>query len=245
MGQFYNISFNVLQNGSVAGNGMVLASSKDLVIPNVVLDMSKPLPQAEPEPPQAEVPKADKPKAELYIFAYCPAGTAALDAFAKAGALLKDVVDLKVKFFADIHGAHELQQNKIQECIQSVAGKKYWDYATQYVSKVYSVCGSTRSVDCDKNESVKLMNSVGIDSAAVLACVAAQGDQIYSSEQADADALSLHYSPSVVINGVYLANVDRSPEGLKQVICNAFNTAPSECQQVLGSSGSTVSGGCG
>lgn len=243
LGEFYNVSFDVMQGSAVVGQGMVMATMKDLVIPSMMLDMNKPIPSPQQQP-AANVPKADKPKAELYIFSYCPAGTAALDSFAKAGALLKDVADVKVKFFSNMHGEHELQQNKIQECIQSVAAGKYWDYATQYASKVYTACSSTRSTECDKNESVKLMNSVGIDSAAVLACVEARGEQLYNADMADADALSLQYSPSVVINGVYLPDADRSAEGLKTAICGAFNTALSECQQTLSTTGDQATGGC-
>ena len=76
-------------------------------------------------------------------------------------------------------------------------------------------------------------------------CVAEKGEAIYQSEQADAANLSLHYSPSVVINGVYLENVDRSPEGLKGLICSAFNTSPASCNTTLSGGAATTSGGCG
>jgi len=190
------------------------------------------------------VVKSDKTSAELYIFSYCPAGTAALDAFAKAGSLLKNVVDLKVKFFSNMHGEHEKQQNMIQECIQDVAKGKYWDYASQYAAKIYNVCGSSRDIACDKNESIKLMKSVGISSDAVLACVAQKGEKLYAQDQADAGELQLQYSPSVVVNGVYVENADRTPEGLKSLICSGFNTAPTECSQALGTAATTSSGSC-
>jgi len=191
-----------------------------------------------------EVPKSDKVTAELYIFSYCPAGTAALDSFAQTGKLLYNAVDMKVKFFSNMHGEHEKQQNMIQECIQKIANAKYWDYASQYVTKIYNVCGSTRDISCDKNESIKLMKSVGIDSDAVMTCVAQNGASLYEQDQVDAGALNLQYSPSVVINGVYDGNADRTPEGLKSLICSSFNTAPAECSQSLSTTSTTSSGSC-
>jgi len=60
-------------------------------------------------------------------------------------------------------------------------------------------------------------------------------------------------SPTLVINDVVL-EVDRSPEKVKEAICNAFLNPPSECQQNLSStstspgfgldSGSSSSGKC-
>jgi len=192
----------------------------------------------------AEVPKSAKPTAELFIFSYCPAGTAALDSFAKVGALLGKVADVKVKFFSNMHGEHEKQENMIQECIQQVAADKYWAYANQYVAKIYNVCGATKDVSCDMNESVKLMKLVGIDSKKVLDCVATSGAQLYAAEQIEAGDLGLQYSPSIVINGV-LADTDRTPEGIKSAVCNAFNSAPTECSQTLSASGTASSGNCG
>jgi hypothetical protein len=191
-------------------------------------------------------PKSDTPTAELYIFSYCPAGTAALSSFAQAAKAMNDsTADFRVKFFSNMHGDHEKQQNMIQECIQSMAKSKYWDYAIQYTQNIYPLCGPSGDAECDKNESIKLMNSLGINSTAVISCVADNGTQFYQSDQNDAGILQLQYSPSVVINGVYIGNADRSPEGLKNLICNAFTTPPAMCNQTLSTSASQATGGCG
>jgi hypothetical protein len=229
--------------------GILYADDKQIVVAQgKSLELDKPLPKPEVSggttPVQTEPVKKDKAVAELYIFSYCPAGTAALDSFAKAADLLKNVADVKVKFFSNMHGDHELQQNKIQECIQVVNKDKYWAYAQQYVTKIYPVCGASRSVDCDKTESTKLMASLGIDSNAVFSCIATKGNELYASDTADAVALNLQYSPSVVINGVYNGNADRSPEGLKGLICGGFNTAPADCSKSLSATGATATGSC-
>lgn len=194
---------------------------------------------------QVEVTKSDKPTAELYIFSYCPAGISTLDSFAEAGKILNDIADVKVKFFSDMHGEHEKQQNIIQECIQKIDKDKYWDYASAYFEEVYSSCASSGDVECNREKSIALMKKVGIDDVAIMKCVDEEGEALYAADQNDAAALALQYSPSVVINGVYIRNSDRSPEGLKTLICDAFNTAPEVCSTALNSNTASASGNCG
>lgn len=194
---------------------------------------------------QQQNTKTDKPNVELYIFSYCPAGSAALDSFSETASFLKDYANFKVKFFSNMHGEHELQENMIQECIQATSPEKYWDYAKQYLETVYQKCGSSRSIECDKNESIKLMTAVGINSDNVMDCVKNQGETYYQQDINDASSLQLSYSPSFVINGEYIQDVDRSPEGIKSIVCSAFNTPPSKCSQTISSTGSAASGGCG
>lgn len=245
----YTVSFDIYKDSSKLSEGTVYCTKdgENVVLGNV-LKLSEPIPQqpATVEQPQAEVQKADKATGELYIFSYCPAGTAALDSFAKAAKVLQNIADLKVKFFSNMHGEHEKQQNMIQECIQQVAKDKYWNYASQYVEKIYTVCGPTGDITCNKTESEKLMASVGIDSNAVFKCVAENGTALYESDQKDATELSLQYSPSIVVNGVYLGNsADRSPEGIKNSICEGFKTAPKECSQSISNTATAASGNCG
>lgn len=233
----YKLKLNV---GGQMYNSYATKDGK-LLFPQSV-DMSADLTAAQPA--ETEVQKAKKATGELYIFSYCPAGTAALDSFAKAAKTLKGVADLRVKFFSNMHGDHEKQQNIIQECIQEVDSSKYWDYAAQYVEKIYKVCGPTRDVTCNKNESVKLMKSAGINSDSVMSCVAQKGETLYKQDQADAAALQLQYSPSVVVNGAYIGDADRTPEGLKTLICSGFNEAPAACSQTLSATAATSSGSC-
>ncbi len=214
-----------------------------LGVPNIpgIIDMTEPVER--PEQPTG-VPKSDKPEVELYIFSYCPAGSSALDSFSEAADLLKDVAGFKVKFFSHMHGEYERQENMIMECIQKVAPDKFWDYAKQFLEQVYQQCASSRSTDCDKEKAIALMNTIGIDSDAVMACVENDGETLYQSDIADATSLKLSYSPSVVINGVYLGSVDRSPEGIKSAVCSAFNTPPEECSQTLSTTGSQAGEQC-
>lgn len=187
--------------------------------------------------------KSEKPIAELYIFSYCPAGSSTLDTFAEAGKLLKNVADVKVKFFSDMHGSYEKQQNIIQECIQRIDNDGYWEYAIQFLEEVYRKCGPTRDKECDKTESIKLMEKLGVDADAVMDCVNTEGEILYEEDKKDAMELGLRYSPSVVVNGVYIPRADRSSEGLKTLICCGFNEEPEECKTTLGTTTQT-SGNC-
>jgi len=191
------------------------------------------------------VPKTDKPTVGLYIFSYCPAGTAALDSYAIVEKLLGSKADMRVKFFSNMHGDHELQQNEIQECIQESEPSKYWDYASKYVQEVYNKCGATRDVNCDKNESMNLMQKVGIDSEKIMNCVKENGETLYSNDKNDASKFNLESSPSLVINDLSFGyNFDRSAEGIKNLVCSAFKTPPAECSQTLSESSAAPSGGC-
>jgi len=236
----YNLKFTI---SGRAYDSYVTTDGK-LLFPSAV-DMSQ-TPETPKEQQQTpkEIPKTDKPVAELYIFSYCPAGSAALDTFSEAADFLKDNAVFKVKFFSNMHGEHERQQNMIQECIQRVALDKYWSYAKQFVEEVYQKCASVRTTDCDKEKSIALMKSVGIDSDKVMTCVKENGETYYNQDKNDASKLQLQYSPSIVINGVYLGNIDRSPEGIKSAVCSAFNKQPDKCTKTLGTSGATASGGC-
>jgi hypothetical protein len=233
---------------SYQGQQIPVYASKDgrfLFLPQGTIDMTETRPtQQTQEQPQQEVPKTDRPVAELYIFSYCPYGVNALDAFVEPSILLKEYADFKVKFFSHMHGEHEKQQNMIQECIQIISPEKYWNYAKEFKEKVYQKCAVSRSLECDKNESIALMKSVGIDFEKVLECVKKNGEKYYQQDIEDANKLGLTGSPSFVVNGVVVRNVNRSPEGIKTLVCSAFNKPPEKCSQVLSASSGSPTGGC-
>ncbi|MFH1607807.1 MAG: hypothetical protein ABIA78_01610 [archaeon] len=190
-----------------------------------------------------DIPKSDKPIVELFIWGYCPYGVQAQSPLAEVALLLGDYADFKAVLYHDGHGPFETQENKIQECIQEVAPEKYWDYAAGFAKDIYSKCGSTKDVECDKTEAVKLMESLGIDSDEVLSCVDSKGNDLLSDAVVRAKKLGVTGSPTLVINGVK-ANPARNAEAFKTVVCGAFNDAPEECSTVLDEISTTASGNC-
>jgi len=198
--------------------------------------------QNQDQQPQ-EVVKSDKPKVELFIWSYCPYGVQAQGPSAEVANLLGGTTDFEAVLYYDGHGAYETQQNKIQACIQEVAGNKYWDYATGFVKDIYPLCGASRDVECDKTESVNLMKSLGIDDSEVMSCVDERGEELIAEHSNRAKEYGVTGSPSLVINGVKV-NTARNAEAFKTAVCDAFNNAPEECSTVLDSSSETAAGNC-
>jgi len=189
---------------------------------------------------QEEVPQKEIPTAELFIWSYCPYGVTALAPFSEVAKLLGDSANFKVYLYYAGHGDFEVQQNKIQACIQDL-GFDYWDYAETFANEIYTKCSG--DADCDLEESVKLMKSLGINSDAVLSCVETKGEALLEEHYNKAKDAGVSGSPSLVVNGV-LVSVSRTAEAYKQAVCSAFTTAPTTCEETLSSTSGTSSGSC-
>lgn len=190
---------------------------------------------------QTEVSKSDVPEVGLYIWSYCPYGVTALEPFAQVALLLEDYADFRVYLYYAGHGDFEVQQNKIQACIQEKGYDAYWEYAETFATEIYDKCYG--DADCNLKESVALMDSLGIDSDAVLACVESQGESLLEEHYNAAKQVSVTGSPSLVINGAKVSSA-RNAEAYKDAVCSAFNDAPEACSTELSSTGSTASGNC-
>jgi len=101
-------------------------------------------------------------------------------------------------------------------------------------------CGN---IECDLDESTKLMKSLGIDSAKVLACVDSQGDSLIEADFENAKSVGVEGSPSLLVNGVKVSSA-RTADAYKTAICSGFTDVPEECSETLDSTGSTASGSC-
>ena len=194
-------------------------------------------------PTSSNIPKSDKPTVELFIWGYCPYGVQAQGPLAEVASLLKDNANFKAVLYHDGHGAFETQQNKIQECIQEISPEKYWAYASGFVETIYPKCGVTRDINCDKTESVKLMNSLSINSNGVLSCVSSKGESLIKEASARASELGVTGSPTLVINGV-VANSARTADAYKEAVCSAFNNAPEACSTTLDNNAAAAAGNC-
>lgn len=188
-----------------------------------------------------EVTKSDKPTAELFIWSYCPYGVTALEPFAQVSSLLGNSADFKVQLYYAGHGDFEVQQNKIQACIQKLGYEQYWDYAKTFANEIYTKCSG--NIACDLTESTTLMNSLGINSNKVLTCVESEGDALLDEHSNAAKESGVSGSPTLVINGAKV-NTARTAEAYKTAICSAFNDAPEECSTTLDSTGTQASGNC-
>lgn len=211
------------------------------------------------QPQETSVPKSDRPVVDVFIMSYCPYGLQMLKALLPAWELLDDKADINLRFvYYAMHGETEIDENTRMYCIQ----KEQRDSLHSYLG-CFAETGDAESC----------LAQAGIDTEALDSCIAAADTEfsITANLEDQSSWLSGNYplyyvdkelnemygvggSPSTVING-QSASVSRSPEAVKQAICDAFNTPPEECSQTLstdqaapgigGGTGSGSSGSCG
>jgi hypothetical protein len=222
------------------GNTIPLYITKD---GKAFTESLSPIESDSPEKETANVPKSDKPNVELYIWSYCPYGVTALGPLAEVASLLKDSADFKVKLYYAGHGDFEVQQNKIQACIQKLSPSNYWAYAKTFADEIYTKCSG--DIACDLKESTTLMKSLGIDSSAILFCVDSQGETLTDADYESAKEKGVSGSPTLVVNGVKVS-ASRTAEAYKGAVCSAFTDGkiPTECGETLSSSSTSASGSC-
>lgn len=230
---------------------------KYLIIPGMgVIDMDTPLPtRTEPIQTQQYSPqKTDKPVAQLFVMAFCPYGMQAEDAMKPVVDLLGAKADIQVHFIATVggttpdsvsslHGAPEAQEDLRQVCIMKYYDQKtYWNYMITINDNCSSSYRDTAAYDtCWKNAATK----ADIDSSKIAAC--ANSTEGVNLVKADADLSSANGvsgSPTLIVSGATYNNA-RTPDAYKDGICQAFNTAPTECSQTLSTTTTTASGNCG
>jgi hypothetical protein len=238
-GQVYEV---VLE---IQGQQIPVYATKDgeNLISNLIPLTTEAVAETETASSTTEIPTTETPEVGLYIWSYCPYGVTALAPFAEVAKLLRDsTANFKIYLYYSGHGDFEVQQNKIQACIQELSyTDAYWNYAIAFANDIYTTCSG--NITCDLEKSTALMNSLGIDSKKVLTCVESDGESLLEEHYNAAKEVSVTGSPSLVINGVK-ANVARTAEAYKTAICSAFNSAPEKCSAELDSTAGTSTGNC-
>ena len=179
-----------------------------------------------------KVPKTDKPIVEAFVFSYCPYGLQFEKALSPVYTLLKNKADINLVAIGAMHGPHEEAESLRQLCIQKNYGKdKLWAYLDKFMaSTAIGTCNSDTT--CAKPFLEAIMKSLSIDVTKINTCISNDAQALYEADNARAASLGISGSPGFVINGVQV-QVSRSPEAIKQAICDAFTTAPSECSRNL------------
>jgi hypothetical protein len=185
-----------------------------------------------------EALETDKPKVELFVMSYCPFGLQMQKAYLPAWELLKNKADIDVKFVSyAMHEKKEIDENTLQYCIQKEQNNKYIPYL-----KCFTASGDANAC----------MATAGVNSTQASNCVASANRDFGITKEYDDrsrwlsgqfpiypihkdlnDKYGVQGSPTLVVNGVQVENVARTPEGVKQVICAAFKNKPAECDQTL------------
>ncbi len=83
--------------------------------------------------PAATVPKTAKPKADAFVFAYCPYGLQFEKALAPVYDLLKNKADINIIYIGAMHGEFEHVESLRQLCIAKNYGKDaLWSYLNKF-----------------------------------------------------------------------------------------------------------------
>ncbi len=185
----------------------------------------------------SETEKRDRPDVKLFVMSYCPYGLQMEKAYLPVYNLLKDKADMGI-YFVDyiMHEKKEIDENLRQYCIQKEEKEKFSGYLSCFVKD---------------GDSEKCLSEANIDQEKLANCIS-ETDNKYNitAQYSDKNTwlngafpkfdvhtdLNEKYgvqgSPTVVINDK-VVSFPRSPEKFKEAVCQAFNTPPVECSQVL------------
>lgn len=202
------------------------------------IDMTEIREAVQGETTPQDIPKSDVPDIKVFVMSYCPYGLQAQKMFLPVYDLLKEKAEMGI-YFVDyiMHDKQEIDENLRQYCIQKQEEAKYSDYLSCFV------------VDGDFE---KCLSQTNINEANLAICISETDEEYKITEQyndkstwlngsypkfdVQADLNEIYGvggSPTVVINDT-VANISpRSPENFKQVVCQAFNSTPEECSQIL------------
>lgn len=210
-----------------AGNDIPVYITKDgryLIVPGIgAIDIDnfeapEPVQPQEPEPQPSEIPKSDRPVLDVFIMSYCPYGLQAAKAVTPVQELLGESADINIRFVQyTMHGQEEEDENYRMMCIREEEPEKFWQYMECFT-------GSGDSGKCTAES--------GIDTANLEDCMENRASGYYDEDKLLDSKYAVGGSPTFVLNEKVIS-VTRSPEAVKQEICNAFNTMPEECSQTL------------
>ncbi len=182
-----------------------------------------------------DVSKSDKPIVEAFIFSYCPYGLQFEKALFPVYDLLKNKADFRIVAIGAMHGEFERIESLRQISIEELYGKdKLFSYLKEF--DLNNDIGSCSGDDICLNKYLpNIYSKLGIDKSKVENYMKTNAPKLYDEQNARANELGVSGSPTFVINGVQV-QVNRSPDAIKQAVCNAFNSLPEECSKTLSTS---------
>ena len=192
---------------------------------------------SEPEP--VEVPKSDKPTAELFIMTHCPYGTQAEKGFIPAMNLLKDSADVEIRYVHYFMHQPEYNETPRQICIREELGDDvFLDYLTCFLEG--DGVADSSGIIRNGNDPSTCMAEVGINEAEVIECVeSGDWETYYEGDSSLSQSYGVQGSPTLVINGQIVSS-SRDAESYKNTICSAFNNVPGVCDETLDSTSPSV-----
>ncbi|MFH0752785.1 MAG: hypothetical protein V1914_04295 [archaeon] len=196
-----------------------------------------------PEVPEMEdIPQTDKPVMDMFVMSQCPFGVQAEDAMLEVADILGDKIEYNIHYivtdngdgtFRSLHGQPETDEDIRQLCIAAKEPALFNDYL------------KCLNADYRNAETIweGCATEAGIDVETLKTCAEGdEGKQLLSDDSIIAMVKGIGGSPTIEINGVGY-NGARSANALKIAMCDAFTTAPEECEEAL-STGSEAAGNC-
>ncbi len=236
------VNLNIMQDTTVLQATQVYASSDGaLIFIGQVFKTNESLVSDTPvDTPPATTPdvvKADRPKAEAFIMAFCPYGLQFLKAYVPVMELFGDKADVEVQFVDyAMHGKTELDANNYLYCTQENNKEKFADYLRCFVTDGdYEGCVATTGFNATEIETCVLQLDTQYNITGLYNNSSTWVSGQYPMYPVDGDLNTLYGvqgSPTFVLNGE-IVKVSRSAEAIKQAICASFNDPPAECQTTL------------
>ncbi len=183
------------------------------------------------------VQKVDKPKAQVFVMAFCPYGLQFLKAYVPVMELLGDKANMEVDFVDySMHGQKEIDANGYIYCVQKEQKPKLTAYLRCFVeSGNYSACVATAGVDSTKLDACRAQLDAQYNITAMYNDKSTWAGGQFPQYPVQADLNSqygVQGSPTFVLNGQQV-NVGRSADAVKKAICASFNNPPAECNTTL------------
>ena len=185
----------------------------------------------ERESQQTQFEKREKPDVKLFVMSYCPFGLQMEKALLPAWQLLKDKAEIGI-YFVDyiMHGRKEMEENLRQYCIQKEDKEKFLAYLGCFVKDGnFESCLKEAKINQDKLNSCQQATDKEFK---ISESFSETGYPPFNVHRDLNEKYRVRGSPTLVINDT-VVNVERSPEKVKEAICNAFLNPPEECNQKL------------
>jgi len=164
-----------------------------------------------------EIPGA--PKMQVFIMSYCPFGLQFLKGLLPVWKKFIDKANIELRFVSyTMHGQKEEEENKRMICIREEQSSKLLAYLECFVK-------SGDSAGCIKE--------AGIDKDKLESCMQSRAEKYFAEDKELNEKYGVQGSPTVVIDGKQVEIWPRSPENIKEKLCEAFTSKPSECNEKL------------
>jgi hypothetical protein len=176
--------------------------------------------------------KRERPDVKLFVMSYCPFGIQMEKAILPVWKLLKDKADFGV-YFVDyiMHGKKEMEENLRQYCIQKEEKEKYLTYLECFVKDGNSE-NCLKEAKIDKNKLENCQTSTDKEFK-ISENFTETGYPPFNVHKDLNEKYGVKGSPTLVINDKVVEISERSPEKVKEAVCNAFLNPPKECQEKL------------